>query len=196
MVSPLCVAWNRLCSVDCRCHSEAHCSWSEGIASGARGSGFGLTYADGWLAVGCLTLSRRRRQSSRSNEKARCLWQSDGQNTDNPGPVTLRCARRLLKELARPTRLELATSGVTGSRALCVLHGRLWFFRAAPPPLSFHNSQWHPLGEFLDPVQGHDSFGKGLRDRLQHRHHRTRSLALARSGRPGVGDRHALFGSL
>ena len=40
-----------------------------------------------------------------------------GQNTDNPGRVTRPGAGKLLKEVAGSTRLELATSGVTGRRS-------------------------------------------------------------------------------
>ncbi len=40
-----------------------------------------------------------------------------GQNTDNPGGVTRPGSRKLLKDMAGSTRLELATSGVTGRRS-------------------------------------------------------------------------------
>ena len=38
-------------------------------------------------------------------------------HTDNPGRVTRPGARKLSTEMAGPTRLELATSGVTGRRS-------------------------------------------------------------------------------
>ena len=54
-----------------------------------------------------------------------------GQNTDNPGGVTHPDTRKSLKKLAGSTRLELATSGVTGRRS-----NQLNYDPACGPPRS------------------------------------------------------------
>ena len=49
-----------------------------------------------------------------------------GQNTDNPDRVTPPGVPKLLKEMAGSTRLELATSGVTGRRSNQLNYDPAW----------------------------------------------------------------------
>ena len=65
-----------------------------------------------------------------------------GQNTDNPGRVTRPGVGKLLKNMAGSTRLELATSGVTGRRSNQLNYDPAWVSLAARQPAPASDGWW------------------------------------------------------